>query len=88
MIKLYGSDMSDGGKIDSTHMPVNVVQEHHKKKLRLGIEEKNKNSHPIQLNGYNSDEYVIVTITYRYKLQREFRIDTTFVFKNFISLLF
>ncbi len=59
--------MSDGGKIDSTH---------EKQQQRLGIEEKDKNSHPIQLNGYNSDEYVIVTITYRYKLQREFRIDT------------
>ncbi len=53
--------MSDGGKIDSTH---------EKQQLRLGIEEKDKNSHPIQLNGYNSDEYVTVTITYRYKLQR------------------
>ncbi len=50
--QLYGSDMSDGGKIDSsTH-----VQETPQKKQRLGIEEKIKNSHPIQLNGYNSDE--------------------------------
>ncbi len=24
--QLYASDMSDGGKIDSTHVPVNVVQ--------------------------------------------------------------
>ncbi len=29
--QLYGSDMSDGGKIDSTHVPINVVQEHHKR---------------------------------------------------------
>ncbi len=54
--QLYGSDMSDGGKSDSTHEPVNVVQETPQKKQRLGIEEQNKNSHPIQLNGYNSDE--------------------------------
>ncbi len=54
--QLYGSDMSDGGKSDSTHVPVNVVQETPQKKQRLGIEEQNKNSHPIQLNGYNSDE--------------------------------
>ncbi len=24
--QLYGSDMSDGGKSDSTHVPVNVIQ--------------------------------------------------------------
>ncbi len=40
--QLYRSDMSDGGKIDSTHVPVNVVQETPQKKYRLGIEEKIK----------------------------------------------
>ncbi len=40
--QLYGSDMSDGGKIDSTHVPVHLVQETPQKKQRLGIEEKIK----------------------------------------------
>ncbi len=28
--------MSDGGKIDSTHVPLHVVQEHHAKKTKIG----------------------------------------------------